>query len=285
MEITNNKYVFQADSTIVNEVYHTQDNYLIEYSPQKAKENYCAIYFSSNDIYYPNSELIFKKRIVEKNAFEWYNLKVTYAQKHIFIRDIIKQWYLKGINHNLSTPSKLLEFLKAETQGYRIITLGSSSGGYAAVLYGSLLNAEKVLSFNGQFELNSLLGSSSEEVDPIIFRNQNNALSKYYDIKPFIIPNLDIYYFHSTKSRWDKQQYEHIKDVKNIQTIPFNTSHHGIPFLKCNLPRVVHLEKEQLAKLTGKLNNPVLFSIKMVGLQQTISGFVNQAILAYQKRR
>lgn len=64
-------YVFQTDSEIVRQVYETQDNYLIEYD-EIGQKNWCAIYFCSNDIYYPNTEDIFRKRIIEKNFFEWY---------------------------------------------------------------------------------------------------------------------------------------------------------------------------------------------------------------------
>jgi predicted rRNA methylase YqxC with S4 and FtsJ domains len=31
---------------------------------------------------------------------------------------------------------KLFSFLQAETKGYQVVTLGSSAGGFAAVLYG-----------------------------------------------------------------------------------------------------------------------------------------------------
>ena len=94
--------MFQIDSEIVRSVYINQPNYKIEYN-NSCKANICAIYFSSNDIYYPNNEDIFQKRIVEKNVFEWYNTRIN-ARKHIFIRDIFKQWYLEGINAKLDSP-------------------------------------------------------------------------------------------------------------------------------------------------------------------------------------
>lgn len=58
-------YVFQTDSEIVNKAYQEQNNFLIEFSDKGDKE-WCAIYFCSNDIYYPNTEDIFRKRILEK---------------------------------------------------------------------------------------------------------------------------------------------------------------------------------------------------------------------------
>lgn len=49
-------FVFQVDAGIVNEVYTNQPNYLIAYNEQVPKE-YCVVYFSSNDLYYPNNDL------------------------------------------------------------------------------------------------------------------------------------------------------------------------------------------------------------------------------------
>ena len=72
MEKLDNTYVFQTDSEIIRGVYETNNNYLIEYS-KDGNADTCAIYFSSNDIYYPNSEEIFTKRIVNRNFYEWYH--------------------------------------------------------------------------------------------------------------------------------------------------------------------------------------------------------------------
>ena len=91
--INKSMFVFQTDSDIVRNVYDTQHNYLIEYNEQCKDKTYCAVYFCSNDLYYPNVEDIFRKRIVEKNFFEWYNLRIEKAYKHIFVRDVFKQWY------------------------------------------------------------------------------------------------------------------------------------------------------------------------------------------------
>ena len=284
MEINKSPFVFQVDSDIVKNTYSNNDNFLVQYNKENDSDHYCVIYFCSNDIYYPNTEELFRKRIIDKNFFEWYNLRVQKACKHIFVRDIMKQWYLTGINREIDTPEKLLSFLQKETQDYRVITIGSSAGGYAAVLYGSLLHAEKVLTFNGQFEIASILNKSSEEIDPLVFRLQDQPPSKYYDLKNVINPDTPIYYFTSKNSMWDKEQFKHISDIPNIRTIKFKTSHHGIPFLKCNLPEIINHDKIRLNKLSESTHHPLIFSIKTVGLIDTFSGIRKQLIQAYKKR-
>src|SRR5882672_2149619 len=119
-------FVFQADSEIVNAVYREGSNYIIEYNKEVPQE-YCILYFSSNNIYYPNEESVFNSHIKQKNRFEWYGTRINKGYKHIFLRDIKKQWYLKGVNAQIDSPDQLLHFLQKETKGYKVIALGSSS--------------------------------------------------------------------------------------------------------------------------------------------------------------
>lgn len=277
-------YVFQTDSKIVNKVYQEQNNYLIEFD-EKGDKEWCAVYFCSNDIYYPNTEEIFRKRIIEKNFFEWYHSRITKASKHIFIRDIFKQWYLAGISKNINNPKKLIEFLKKETEGYKVVTIGSSAGGYAAILYGSFINTQYTLAFNPQFEIQSLLKKSTEAINPLLFRIKDQR-TQYFDIIKFISKEVKIFYFYSNASLWDMEQKKHInKDIPNLYTIAFRTKHHGIPFLKVAIYKVINLNAEQLIALSKKNQNPIWFTIKMVGIKATLIGLYKQIKQAYNKRR
>ena len=227
MEIIKEHYSFQVDSEIVKEAYQNQDNYLIEYSDSIQNE-YCIIYFSSNDLYYPNADIAFKKQLLEGKRFEWYKTRINFGYKHIFLRDIQKQWHLGGINSRINTPEKLFTFLKNETKGYRVIALGSSAGGFSAVVFGQLLNADRIYTFNGNFEIHSKLKTSNEIICPLIFRNrENKGIVKWLDTRNFISNPSSIYYFHSIKSRQDIAKFTHVKDL-SINVIKFNTSKSGI---------------------------------------------------------
>jgi hypothetical protein len=277
-------FVFQTDSEIVQTVYNENPNYLIEYSDNVPTQEYCAVYFCSHNIYYPNTENIFRKRIVEKNYYEWYDTRIQKAYKHIFIRDIFKQWYFAGINAKINSPEKLLNFLRQETEGYKVITLGSSAGGYAAVLYGSLMGADQVLAFNSRFEHKSLLKRSNEATNPLLFRLKNEPVSIYYDMHDLINKKLDIYYFYSNKSVLDMEQYKHIKDLQEIHKISFSTAHHGVPFLKICLPKVINFEKKDLTRLAKKTHNSIFFPFRTVGIWKTLYGLISQVYKSYKKQ-
>ena len=274
-------FVFQADSEIVRNYYRDNPNYIIEYNKDVLKE-YCILYFSSHNIY-SNTESAFKREIIRKNRFEWYGTRIRYGYKHIFIRDIIKQWYLTGISSELNTPDLLLEFLKKETEKYKVIALGSSAGGFASVVYGQLLHAERIFTFNGQFQVNSVLRISDESKDPVIFRNRDNTgLRPYYDARNFITNPGTINYFYSKKSDWDIEQKTHIEDL-GMGIIEFRTGHHGIPFLKSNLPALLNLKNPALNRLPGKSFHPLLFSFKMVGFFKTMQSLMQISVVLVKR--
>lgn len=271
------QYSFQVDADIVQKAYREMPNYLIDYDKEASSKEYCAIYFSSNNIYTPNEEQAFRYRIVEKNSFEWYGLRVRKAYKHIFVRDIFKQWYLKGINADIDTPEKLYSFLKQETEGMKVVCMGSSAGGYAAILYGSLLGAERVIAFNAQFELRSLIASDDEAKNPLVYRVLNTEYEKYLELPDVAdMGRTEVFLFQSIKSKWDILQNEYIKDTLPIHKIRFRSSIHGVPFLKVSIPVIYEMESSELIKYKKKINNPVMFTIKMVGIIKTIIGFIQQ---------
>jgi len=277
-----NSIIFQIDSPLVKDVYENNPNYLIEFDKTQLN-NTCAIYFCSNEIYYPNTEESFKANIIKKNKYEWYNTRIPNTYKHIFIRDIKKQWYLTGINLRINSPQLLLDFLRNETKGYTLSLVGSSAGGFASVLYGSLLKAERVFSFNGQFEIKTLLKSSSPNVDPIIFKYANDSEKQlFFDTKPIINKSTNIFYFHSANSPWDKEQYNHVKNAE-INPITFISRKHGIPFPKCCLPVVLSWDKNMLLTKTCQRFYPLFFSFECVGFIKTWSGILTQSIEKIKK--
>ncbi len=265
--------IFQLNSKQIEQAFQMQ-NYCIEYSKcSDAEDQLCAIYFSSNEIYYPNTSAAFQYSILENDKYEWKKNRLLKASKHIFIRDIHKQWYLSGINSILDNPFKLLDFLKIETQGYVINTIGSSAGGYAALLFGSLLNAHKVFAFNAQFNLFAIMKLSNVNKDPILFEKVNDqTYFKYFDLSNILNNNSLYFYFHSANSQLDIDQLNSItpqaKSLLNI--IRFNTANHGFPFLRVNLPAIFSFDQTTLIGLANKKLHPMLFSFKLIGVIPTL---------------
>ena len=246
------------------------DNYFIENT--KSEENICAIYFSSNNIWFPNTEKAFKKSFIENDYYEWKNFKYEKARKHIFIRDIYKSWYVEGINIRCNSVDKLLEFLKSETQGMGIITIGSSAGGYAAVLFGAILKAQYTLCFSAQFNL--FLGGNIDK-NPFLKKNLDNPQKvNYYDIVPFLKQSLTpIFYFVPFYAKQDLPQIKYVKSLSNVYVFKMRSRHHGVPILKCMLKNLINLTYTDLLKIhnetSEKIISQIAFSVKFVGICST----------------
>lgn len=263
---------FDLDKMI--EVYTKYPNYKI----LNLDNNYnkCVIYFSSNGLYYPNTEHVFEREIIEKNRFEWEKNILKSAKKVIFIRDVTKQWYLTGINSTIDTIAKLFDFLKQETQGLEVVCVGSSAGAYAATLFGSLLKAQCVFNFSGQFCLNHILEDPIARQKNFTLVKYENDINyrKYYSIIDIIKSNdVPICYFYPARCEIDISQKDLVKDINNIYRFPFKSAIHGKTCYLINFVDLFDLELDQIKKLClknkGNEISPVNFSINISGFQKT----------------
>lgn len=114
-------------SELQKAVYRENSNYKVEYTSDK--KDCVAVYITSNNLFFPNTPELFQKAVIEKDRYEWTRLKISRADKHIFLRDVYKQWYGSGINATLNSIDKVAEWLKDEVKGYNSLIIMGSSGG------------------------------------------------------------------------------------------------------------------------------------------------------------
>lgn len=225
-------------------------NYLIEKNDEH-KDKYMVIYFSSMGLFGKDNIDLFKYKIMEKNVFEFFKTRIEKASKHLFVRDLQQVYYSKGINNEINSLEKLIDFLKQETMDYKVITVGSSMGGYAATLFGLILKAEYVFSFSGQFGISSELSLNYNLVEMV---------------KESEIP---IYYMYPSDYRDDIEQVKLIKDCDNIHFLPFKSSTHGVPVIKDVLIRILNSDIKNLNKMYNYKDEPVsekVFVLRHFGL-------------------
>ncbi|GMK42374.1 hypothetical protein PCCS19_54330 [Paenibacillus sp. CCS19] len=271
-------------TTVLNE--RQKENFTIKYTNSAENDEYIAIYFSSNGIYFPNTLETFEHTIINRNRYEWTSNLIQKAHKHIFVRDLFKQWYLEGISSELNTIETVLSLLRRETAGKKIITVGSSAGGYASILFGTMLNAEIIFSFAPQLSLRVWAQESQAERDPLLFKHfHNKAVNQYYDLKDYIERSRSyVFYFAPANSTLDIPQVEVAQSISNIKMFKFTSSKHGVPFTLPALTSIMNRDTSELIdlynKYKGKEINPLLFSVKIAGLYPNI----RMAIKKIQKK-
>lgn len=243
--------------------------------------DYCYVFCSSNDIWYPNTQQAYEESIINRDRYEWTSFSLTNARKRIYVRDIYKSWYVTGVNKEIDSIDRLVNLIAKESEGLKLVCIGSSSGGYLAVLLGCLLNADHVLCFSAQMELNNQW--AIEKNGLLQNYKSDQKRNRYYDLKPYIEKsNTPIYYFVPIDCTQDRHHYDHISGCQNIRSFCLKSKHHGVVVSKCNLPVLINSSKEELEslykKLVGKQTSIIMFSIKLVGVRKAFVGVVNDSI-------
>lgn len=89
-------------------------------------------------------------------VFEFARLLDRLSVRQVLLRDPHRLWYYRGVpglGASIEAVHEFLAQLKAGLRPRRIVTLGTSAGGYAAILFGLLLQADEVLAFAPQTRL------------------------------------------------------------------------------------------------------------------------------------
>jgi hypothetical protein len=141
--------------------------------------------------------------------FEFVNFMEKYFKnisRHFYIDKYLNSYH-QGIHEITNNIDETIEYLRNEIKNYKnVICLGISCGGYAAILFGSLLNINYVLAFI-----------------PQTLRRNKNIDEKYRDISKFINGTTK-YYLYGNLSVSDVTHYHHISHCERI-------SHHSNVFL------------------------------------------------------
>lgn len=272
--------LWEVNPAAIEQIYTTRDNYQVE---DVGNGNICYIFFSSHSLYYPNTVEEFDKKVVTKDKFEWKKIahsKQVFAKagRIIYLRDIYKLLYAKGINSTADDIDKTSQLLRELTKGYEenIVAVGSCAGGYAALLLGTLINAKQIFCFSGTVD---------------IYQMPN--VKKYFDMKvkggleEYKYANIcdilrrsksQIYYFHPEYCEVDKAWANRIEEVDTVKRFAFNQRNHAATMMHENMRYIICKDSEYMTRLhqkyAGTIINFVAFFFKTAPVATWIpSGF------------
>jgi hypothetical protein len=106
----------------------------------------------------------------------------------LYMRDVKKKWYLCELSEIGNSFSDTLNFLKSVTSKYKnTIYIGSSMGGYASILFASLLKGITVIAQMPQTDLEYIINNNSciDIFEPI--KNKHSDIwNSYKNLNPII---------------------------------------------------------------------------------------------------
>ena len=165
--------------------------------------------------------------------FEFFSLTNALDLNKIYLRDLSQTWYhdgLTGISKNIDETVLFLRRKIDESGAEKVILFGNSMGGYAAILFGILLNAPIVHAFSPQTFIDNEDYFKKEDKRLIRYVH-NNFPDKYFDLKNVIQAHdysgtIHLYFnfFHGR----DRKRALHIKSSKNVELHSFCGFTHGL---------------------------------------------------------
>jgi hypothetical protein len=145
--------------------------------------------------------------------------------------------FFSGIDGTYDSHEKVLTLLSEYISGYtKTIFLGNCGGGHAAILFGTLLNVEKVIVFNPVTYMDqaTLLLNNDGRHERLLFLDQSHP---YINLKPYLESTNYNTQIHSIVA---KNENRHLTQTNNISTCP----NVNIEMINCVIPQVaIHLKR------------------------------------------
>ncbi len=178
------------------------------------------------------------RRAIGLPMFEFYRLTSHHGQwNKIYLRDQHALWYhagLHGLGDNIDEITASLRRYSDHPGTRRVVTIGNSGGGYAALLFGSLLGAAEVHAFSPRTSLRPLHRLLSGE-DRNLWKNFLRLLlhgqRKYLDLLPVLAQAKvkTIYHIHYSENfPADRQQAIHLASLPNVHLHPYPNNNHQL---------------------------------------------------------
>ncbi|HEX3432921.1 MAG TPA: hypothetical protein VHT25_02545 [Solirubrobacteraceae bacterium] len=175
---------------------------------------------------------------IDVPPFEFLALTGDFPIKRLYVRDLDQAWYHRGAPRtrarNLEELAGVLLEIVAAQEVDRIVTIGNSSGGYAALAFGTLLGADTVLAFAPQTVIDPETMEAMDDrrwLDKLATLDDRGALDHAWTDLAVALPGArrsptryQIYFDDS--HRVDRLHAEHLRDVEGVRLYRFGKGGH-----------------------------------------------------------
>ena len=107
-----------------------------------------------------------------------------------FYTDYHQCWWAKGLLYRSEDVDGTIQYIESKIKDYsKVIFMGHSAGGYTSILFGSILNVDRVIAFYPQTDLEILCDHHKRIANPVEDR--------YMDILPYINDTTEYHLYSS----------------------------------------------------------------------------------------
>lgn len=178
--------------------------------------------------------------------FEFLRMTRELKVNKVFIRDLMQVWYqsgVPGIGTTIDDIEEKIRNIKETSSSKKLVMIGNSAGGYAAILLGNKLNADSVHAFSPQTFINkkkrflNLDFRWSRQIYNMY--KSGKTISPCFDLKEYLTEAINtktefnIYY--CSRHRLDRAHAMNLSGLKNVVFHDYaNGGHNVIKNLKKN---------------------------------------------------
>jgi hypothetical protein len=168
--------------------------------------------------------------------FEFFNIVSALPVGKVFVRDLDQIFYQKGVRGLGRTVGEVCDGLRNLLSGAeRVVFVGQSSGGYAAILYGCLMGVDEVLAFSPQTFLTRTqrrLHHDNRWPDLIAQINRLHPVRRHHlDLRKVLrrhaSPTRVSIYF-GAKNGDDRAHARRLEGLPNVTLHPWATASHAV---------------------------------------------------------
>lgn len=192
-----------------------------------------------------------------KPGFTFVKTSQNLPVKRVFFTDIDQIWYMNGIRGIGDQISDVVDFIKQVIRAEkieRVIFVGDSAGGYAAILYGILADADCILAFSPQTNLSQSKYTSFKDRIKILHRDYTN-MSQYFNLQDIIgsahDPNNHISIHYSKYHLRDFINARELYGHQSVDLVGYPMFTHTVPSALKNFDYLGYLFKLTLCKRTS----------------------------------
>jgi predicted esterase YcpF (UPF0227 family) len=171
-------------------------------------------------------------------VFEFYNASKIIDDHKIFLRDFSQCWYQDGlplISKDIYSTARYLRNQIDDIEPEKVYFVGNSMGGYAAILFASLIGVGEVIAFAPQTFISPFLRIKYRDHrwKKQILNTYNKSLlkRKIWNLRPLLMNsknNNKISVFVSKEDKLDHIHASHISGIEGVKLYEFEDGGHGI---------------------------------------------------------
>lgn len=170
--------------------------------------------------------------------FEFHNLTSGLENVNtIYLRDVNKLWYHRGLPNIGGNVESIASFLGQYTTHEctrRTVIFGNSGGGYAAILFGHMLQVDEVHAFSPKTFIDPIRRVISGDTRPW---RQMRALwvfgqKRYFDLKPILLASpkgkTHFHIYYSTDDKIDRLHATRLESISGVHLHPYAYGQHDL---------------------------------------------------------